>query len=224
MSPDIRRIIERYRLAVHNELLDHNRRVLRRMTTERLSGAGPASLATRSGQLRRSLSGGVTSGASQIQRAVMGIGGGVPYARVQERGGTIKAKQVKNLAIPLSPARTKAGVKKYSGPRQWPKPLKLITSRSGKKLLVETKFRSAQVDGGGFTLHFKKEHRQRHQYKVILPGGKKQTVRLEPVKPIYLLQPSVVIPPRLGLRQVFRQEAAETFRRIRSLKSSIIGK
>jgi hypothetical protein len=70
-------------------------------------------------------------------------------ARIQDEGGTIRAKSVKNLAIPLT-AQAKVPGK---WPRAWPKgsgpdKLHFLKSKSGNKLLVEDKA------GGGFTPHY----------------------------------------------------------------------
>ena len=84
-------------------------------------------LRVRSGRLRNSIvshalfnAAGPNSGWELILKA--GNTNDVRYARIQEEGGTIRAKNAKFLAIPLDPgpAVTGAGVSRYSSPRQVP--------------------------------------------------------------------------------------------------------
>lgn len=219
--------IAAFRSGVRRELQAHVNSVRRRMTTERLSGAGPASLATRSGQLRRSLNGTTADhGATMSAQNWIG-GGGNPGTWVHEKGATITPRSAKNLAIPLAAARTGAGVPKVSGPRAWPKPLKLIVTKSGKKLLIEPKLSQRTVQatdfsGETFPLTIFKRKRVRKTYQAILPGGKRMSVREEdPVKALFVLKPAVTVPSRLGFLQTFGEEAQSTFRRIGAIKVNL---
>jgi phage gpG-like protein len=78
----------------------------------------PASgLHVRSGTLRRSI---VPGKVDQTSKGIVGrvlIGQGIPYARIQEYGGTIKPVRAQYLAIPLEAVKTPSGVAKF-GPRQ----------------------------------------------------------------------------------------------------------
>lgn len=122
--------------AINAEFKAGKARFLGRMIKERLSGAGPASLARRTGQLARSLDAVVVSHPRAVVMTAF-IGGGVPYARIHEHGGVITPKKGKYLAIPLGPAKTRGGDSRVSGPRQWPGKLTFIKTKFGKKLLAE---------------------------------------------------------------------------------------
>lgn len=69
----------------------------------------------------------------------MGVGGGVPYAKVHiNKSGvstTIRSKG-KLLTIPVGPANTKGGASRRAGARSWPD-LFFVKSRQGNKLLVK---------------------------------------------------------------------------------------
>lgn len=88
----------------------------------------------RSGRLRNSL-GQITSISSQTIKTLLGSTG-VIYAKTQEFGGTITPKKAQYLAIPLNAAKTKAGVSRYSSPRDIPG-LFFMKSKAGKPLLVK---------------------------------------------------------------------------------------
>lgn len=94
---------------------------------------------TRSGRLRSSIRHTVEERGGQLE-LVLEAGGGperVQYARLQELGGTVRAKNARNLAIPISPAvLTPAGVSRYRSPRDVPEELSFMVSRNGHKLLV----------------------------------------------------------------------------------------
>lgn len=53
------------------------------------------------------------------------------YARIQEEGGTVKAKPGKALAIPMDAAKTPAGVPRWESPRDAPVDLKLVPFTKG---------------------------------------------------------------------------------------------
>lgn len=71
-------------------------------------------LNVRTGRLRASIRGTVEQdgggGFSIVLRAGTPDGGAVPYARIQEEGGTIRPKKSRFLKIPVGPALTRAGV------------------------------------------------------------------------------------------------------------------
>ena len=97
----------------------------------------------RSGNLVNSIGSKVHLGNQDIRVVVSagGIGGrgGVPYARIQEYGGTVRAKPGKFLRIPLSPARTKAGQARYPGPLRQVAPdlFRVIRAKSGDLFLFK---------------------------------------------------------------------------------------
>ena len=111
---------------------------MRSMVRERLSGASPSSLARRTGQLARSLDAVVVAHDKAVVMVGF-IGGGVPYAKIHEYGGTITPKNGKYLAIPLGPAKTKGGDVKGQGasPRNWPNKLIFIKAKGTTKMLAE---------------------------------------------------------------------------------------
>lgn len=128
------------RTIVKKELTNLKQRVQARMVKEHMSGpTSPNSVSVRSGQLRRSLDGKVSElrGNGSTMFLNMFFGGGVPYARIHEYGGTITPKNAQNLAIPVGAAVTKAGVSRYSGPAaQWGMLKFIKNKKTGKKLLI----------------------------------------------------------------------------------------
>lgn len=58
-------------------------------------------------------------------------GPALSYASILERGGTIRPKNAKSLAIPQKPALTPAGVEKFGGPRSYPGELRFLPFRRG---------------------------------------------------------------------------------------------
>lgn len=73
---------------------------------------------TRTGEL--SASGGITDPEVTAKEITLDLGFNKEYAAMRERGGTIRATRTKNLAIPLDPALTAAGVPRFSSPREIP--------------------------------------------------------------------------------------------------------
>jgi hypothetical protein len=87
-----------------------------------------------SGRLRSSIRGRVEH--SALLGGSFGVvGSNVVYARIQELGGVIKARHAKYLTIPLSGAKTKAGVVRGSA-RSFPDTF-VMRSRSGDLLIVQ---------------------------------------------------------------------------------------
>lgn len=81
-------------------------------------------LRVRTGMLRASIAGRAESQGQDVIVTLAGGGmgqrGPVPYAGVQEFGGTIRPRRGKYLAIPVGPALTRAGVARYVSPRDVP--------------------------------------------------------------------------------------------------------
>lgn len=88
----------------------------------------------RSGRLRNSM-GQETKAEGSLIKTLLGSMG-VVYARIQEFGGLIKPKRGKYLAIPLSAAKTKAGVARYASPRDIPG-LVFLKSKTGNPILAQ---------------------------------------------------------------------------------------
>ena len=99
-------------------------------------------LRVRTGTLRRSVAGFVETGTSGPLQLGVRAGGrlkgkDVPYARLQDLGGTIRPKRVKWLALPDDSVKTGAGVPRYPSPRNYPKPLRFQYIFFGLAALVE---------------------------------------------------------------------------------------
>lgn len=127
------------RRIVRQELNALKHRTQSRMVNEHLSGpTGPSSVRSRSGQLRRSLDGIVTDSGANRMTMTMFFGGGVPYARIHEYGGTIRPTRAQNLAIPVGDALTRAGVSRYGSPTSiWGALKFVLNKKTGKKLLAQ---------------------------------------------------------------------------------------
>lgn len=180
----MQRALTQIRVQVRKELTNLKNRVIARMTTEHMSGpTGPASVRARSGRLRGSLNGTVaTWGGANKMQLTMFFGGGVPYARIHEYGGTILPKRAKNLAIPVGKALYKSGVSKHGKPSNIWAALRFVKNKkTGKKLLVEA------------------------------GRGKKLNV-------LFVLVPSVTLPPRLNFGKTFREEAQRTMNNIAQIQ------
>lgn len=87
-------------------------------------------LKVRTGKLRQSIYSGTRLKGATVEAY---IGSKTPYAAIQERGGIVRPRTARMLAIPLGAAKTRAGVNRQ-GPRDYAD-LFLIKSR-GKLLLV----------------------------------------------------------------------------------------
>ncbi len=77
-------------------------------------------------------------------------GPALAYAGIIERGGTIRPKRAKALAIPVGEATTPAGVDKYGGPRNYPGELRFLPFRRGVavgKLVDETEAFAYEASG-----------------------------------------------------------------------------
>lgn len=88
-------------------------------------------LSVRTGKLRQSIYSGTRIKRDTVEAFT---GSKVPYAAIQERGGVVRPRTARMLAIPLGAAKTKAGVNRQR-PRDYTD-LFIIKSKSGKLLLV----------------------------------------------------------------------------------------
>ena len=124
---------------LHTELLAglklHHRRFLGHFKRTRMrSSRSGDGVQSRSGALRRSFDH-AWGGANLDDLFVSTFSAGVPYARIQEEGGEVKAKPGRYLAIPLDAAKTAAGVQRKP-PRQWSDTF-FIRSKKGTLLLMQ---------------------------------------------------------------------------------------
>ncbi len=101
------------------------------------------------GALRRSFRSALVQTGSKTITA--GVFSDLPYARIQNTGGTIRPKTVKNLAIPLTPEARKLW------PRDWAPGDLVFQIRRGKKLLFDRSNRlqyvlksSVTIKGSGY--------------------------------------------------------------------------
>lgn len=87
------------------------------MTAERQAKLNATSrMRVRTGHLRRNIAATVVDGKTGGVEVRLGVQG-VPYARIQEKGGTVVPRSAKALAIPMPAAQTAAGVGRYPSPR-----------------------------------------------------------------------------------------------------------
>lgn len=82
-------------------------------------GTGTQTLSRRSGKLTDSIMKSVEVRGQTFATLQGFIGAMVPYANIQEMGGTITPKKSKFLAIPLAAALNSKGVPLKPGPRSW---------------------------------------------------------------------------------------------------------
>ena len=110
----------------------------KRLATERLR--------VRTGRLRGSIQGTAAEeqGAAFVVRLRAGGNPALPYARIQEEGGTVRARK-RFLAIPAKGARTGAGVSRYASQRDVPG-LRFVPLRGGSRgMLVRGQGERAKV-------------------------------------------------------------------------------
>jgi hypothetical protein len=100
-------------------------------------GTTAMSVSLRSGALTNAIRGSVRVEGSTFESLQGSIGApGVPYAAIQELGGTISAKGGKFLAIPLPAALDGAGLPLQSSPRDWPNTF-CAQSKAGNLLIFQ---------------------------------------------------------------------------------------
>ena len=98
-----------------------------RRRTGNLAGSVASDVQVKTGELEIGLqAGGRRGSASQPVR----------YARIQEKGDTVRPKRGRFLAIPIGPALTAAGVPRFHSPRDVPD-LVFVQSLRGQPLLVK---------------------------------------------------------------------------------------
>lgn len=128
---------------------------------------------TRSGALRRSF-GWETRGTGLDTELAM-FSAGLPYARMQEYGGTIRPKNKRYLTIPLPDALTPAGIMK-GGARLVSKGSKYTTADGDPTFIFRSK-----------------------AGKLLIGSRAKNGA----TKLLYVLRPSVTLKPRLGFAETF---------------------
>lgn len=141
---------------------------------------GGDGLHTRTGGLKRSLDARVTGKGSPGMKLRL-VSGGVPYARIQEHGGTVKPINARFLAIPLDANKTAAGVPRYPSPRAF------IAAHPG-----ETFFLRA---GGTLLLMWKNPTKAAAKSSGTGAGA----------VPLWMFVRQVTIPPRLGFFKTWKQ-------------------
>ena len=100
-------------------------------------GTTDSSLSKRSGNLVNAILGSVTVNGTTFEDMAGSIGApGIPYARIQELGGTINAKNGKFLCIPLPAALDSNGLPLKSSPREWPNTF-CAKSKAGNLLIFQ---------------------------------------------------------------------------------------
>jgi hypothetical protein len=78
----------------------------------------------------------ITSGSHVGSGIAAWAGANVPYARILETGGTVRAKGNGYLTVPLSPAASRLRQVTVGSLKNSPTPMRLIKSKKGKLLLV----------------------------------------------------------------------------------------
>lgn len=154
--------------------------------------SGRPGLAARSGALRRSWKVEIRGESLETLHGTYATTS--RYARIHEHGGTIRPTSAKMLAVPLSAARTPAGVSRYGSP------LRAILA--------------ANFPGGTFV--------QRTKSGALILFGK-PTKDSAPV-PLFVLKDSVTIPPRLGTRELWQQLESDRAKTISAWVSWANGK
>src|SRR5271165_2171024 len=100
-------------------------------------GTSSTSLSRRSGALTEAILSSVKVSGQTFDTVQGSIGApGIPYARIQETGGTITAKGGKFLCIPLPAALDGNGLPLQSSPRDWPNTF-CAQSKAGNLLIFQ---------------------------------------------------------------------------------------
>lgn len=164
----------------------------------------------RTGTLARSMTGrGVRYRGIPGMRVGIFRGPAVHYAAIQEYGGVIRAKN-KALAIPSEggPALTPAGVERYQGPRNFPRPLKFIPSKKPNVvgILADTRAGAQNRDASG---RFSGGRRTN-----LARGGQRRDARGRfsgghSIVPVYILMRKVEIKGKHFLRDGMREKLSD---------------
>lgn len=157
----------------------HTREMTRRFEPYQGRRSGfDTSIQTRSGALRRSFNFALTG--SGVDASMRLFSAGLPYARTQEYGGTIRPKSKRYLTVPLPDALTPAGVLK------------------GGARLVQRGKKYTTADGDPtFVFRSKKGN--------LLVGARAKNGK---TRLLYALRSEVRLRPRLGFREVFETYTA----------------
>ena len=127
--------------ALNKELRDFLNQVVDAIVS-RNSAAWPGgttatSLSKRSGNLVAAIEGSVRVVGSSFETIEGSIGApGVPYGRIHETGGTIRAKNVKFLTIPLKAALNGDGTPIMNSARDWPNTF-VAKSKAGNLIIFQ---------------------------------------------------------------------------------------
>lgn len=160
---------------------------LERLKLERFGGR-PA-LQRRTGEMSRSFDLEILG--SRLSDLVLRVFSRSKQAKIQEYGGTVRPVNAAWLAIPLDAAKTAAGVAR-GGPRDF-KNTFFATSKNGNLIL----FQRLGKDKAG---------RQKRRTFQRTPGGAKEKSE---IVPLFAMKKEVTIPPRLGMRELWRRMAPE---------------
>jgi hypothetical protein len=100
-------------------------------------GTGGKTLSKRTGALVQAIVGSVKVNGASFTTITGEIGApGIPYAKIQETGGTIKPKSSKFLCIPLPTALDGNGVPLRKSPRDWENTF-VATSKAGNLMIFQ---------------------------------------------------------------------------------------
>lgn len=138
----LRRVPSRLEVELHGALEQFAQLQLRNMALRMKTG-----IRTGFGQQTQNLTGMLGRSFTYVTRRTGQLGGlstrvfsaGVKYAEIQERGGVVRAKSRKFLAIPQAAVKTPAGVPRYASPRHYPGKTFVMRDDRGRLWIVEKK-------------------------------------------------------------------------------------
>lgn len=131
-SPVLRKSLKNYLDTVAFALADRHK-------TAWPSGTTDNTLSKRSGKGMRSIKQSIKVSGQSLDD-IQGVIGGDFYLRIQETGGTIRAKKVKFLTIPLKAALNSRGIPKKMSAREWDRTF-VARSKAGNLIIFTTKGR-----------------------------------------------------------------------------------
>ena len=157
-------------------------------------------LQVRSGRLRNSIGYEVSgAGLSDLQLKVFSAG--VPYANIQEYGGTIVPKRGRYLAIPTAANQTQGGrARGGAGVARFPSARAFIAEHEG-----ETFFLRSKGGTGPLLLMWSKPDTGTRRRAKLGRGSKTRPVAM------FTLVTKVTIPPRFGFRRTWDAQAPARF-------------